>query len=149
MLCMDTIRKKMYHSIHCHIYSEMDFLREIDDMLMSSTSSSEAEADERQVRHAVRRPYRTYRRSKVDDYDDVDFRKYFRLHKEAFWRLHAMVRNSIDGDSHGLKLLKRSPNVWLLVAALLVRANVVRKYAAKDKCSKPKRRRNQFNYVFE
>lgn len=75
----------------------MNFSRDIDEMVMSSTSTSEEE-DMRHVEHAVRRPYRTYCRAQVDDFDDVDFRKYFRLNKDAFWRLYAMVHDGIDGD---------------------------------------------------
>lgn len=75
----------------------MDFINEIDDMLMSPLPSSSEDEIEVEVRPA-RRPYRTYDRAAVQDYDDVDFRKYFRLNKAAFWRLHGIVRETIEGD---------------------------------------------------
>lgn len=75
----------------------MNFLREVDEMMMSSSSSSEEEYV-RNVQSVMRRKYRNFARARVDDFDEVDFRKYFRLNKETFWRLHAMVRDSIEGD---------------------------------------------------
>lgn len=74
-------------------------------LMSSSSSSSEDEFLEMLTRQQMvnqrplRRMYRMYTRACVDDYDDVDFRKYFRLQKEAFWRLHSMVRQELDGDN--------------------------------------------------
>lgn len=80
----------------------MDFIREIDEMLMSSSSEDELLEELAQQQMVIQRPprrmYRMYTRACVDNYDDVDFRKYFRLKKEAFWRLHSMVRQHSDGD---------------------------------------------------
>lgn len=72
----------------------MDFIDEINEMVMSS---EEDEENEENV--VVRRPYRTFERSIVADFDDVDFYKYFRLRKNAFWRLHGMVCDAIGGDA--------------------------------------------------
>lgn len=72
----------------------MDFINEINEMVMSS---EEDEENEENV--VVRRPYRTFERSTVADFDDVDFYKYFRLRKNAFWRLHGMVCDTISGDT--------------------------------------------------
>lgn len=72
----------------------MNVIRRIDQMMMSSSSEDEDEFEQR-----VRRPYHLFQRSTVDSYDDVDFHKYFRLHKSAFWRLHDMIRADIDGDT--------------------------------------------------
>lgn len=74
----------------------MDFINEINDMLMTS-SSSEGEHDVEQVAR-LRRPYRMFDRNTVDKFDDVDFHKYFRITKNVFWRLHDMIRVDIDGD---------------------------------------------------
>lgn len=83
----------------------MEFIREIDEMVLSSSSSSAEDeflgmlAQQHMVnRRPPRRKYRMYTRACVVDYDDVNFRKYFRLKKEAFWRLHSMVRQELDGD---------------------------------------------------
>lgn len=77
----------------------MDFLNEMDEMLMSSSSESE---DEGARQPTGRRYYRTFIRAKVEDFDNVEFRRYFRLNKDAFWRLHSLVHDSIDGDRRRL-----------------------------------------------
>lgn len=69
----------------------MDFIDEINEMLMSSEEEEEYEG-------VVRRPYRNFQRSTVDDFDDADFLRYFRLRKNAFWRLHGMVCDRLRGD---------------------------------------------------
>lgn len=71
----------------------MDFIDEINEMLMSS-SEEEIEVEVR----PDRRTYRIFERTIVEDYDNVDFRMYYRLNKAAFWRLHGMVRETIEGD---------------------------------------------------
>lgn len=71
----------------------MDFIDEIDEMVMSS-SEDEIEVEVR----PDRRTYRIFERAIVEDYDDVDFRMYYRLNKAAFWHLHGMVRETIEGD---------------------------------------------------
>lgn len=76
---------------------ENAILMEINALLMSSSSSDEdEEVDRREVR--IRRPYRMMQRVNVECYDDVDFRKYFRMNKNAFFRLLDLVRDDIDGD---------------------------------------------------
>lgn len=70
---------------------------DIDGLLMSSSSSSSDEEEEVQ-RRVNRRPYRMMERAKVDHYDDVDFRKYFRLNKNAFHRLLNLVHDDIEGN---------------------------------------------------
>lgn len=77
-----------------NILIEMDFIADINQILCSS--EEDEEGIERPVR--VRRPYRMLARSTVDDYDDVDFRKYFRLSKPAFWHVHGAVRDVLGGD---------------------------------------------------
>lgn len=77
-----------------YILREMDFIREINRILHSS--EEDEDGIERPVR--VRRSYRMLERSTVDDYDDVDFRKYFRLSKNAFWHVHGIVRDVLEGD---------------------------------------------------
>ena len=79
----------------------MDFINEINEMVMSSSSEDDAEIFEEQETRNQRSPrpqYRMSRRACVADYDDIDFRKYFRLKKEAFWRLHSMVVQDLDGN---------------------------------------------------
>lgn len=71
----------------------MDFMNQIDCILMISSSSEDEE-----VVHRVRRPYRTLSRSTVKSFDVVDLQKYFRLTKNAFWRLHSTVRDVLEGD---------------------------------------------------
>lgn len=72
----------------------MDFIREINRILCSS------EEDEEGIEPPgrVRRSYRMLARSTVDEYDDVDFRRYFRLSKNAFWYVHSLVRVAVEGD---------------------------------------------------
>ena len=68
-------------------------------MSSSSSSSSSDEDDEvgrREVR--IRRPYRMMQRAKMKHYDDVDFRKYYRMKKSAFCRLLDLVREDIHGN---------------------------------------------------
>lgn len=78
----------------------MDFIREINEWVMSSEEEDDfvGEAERRVARLADRRPYRTLERSSVDDFDDVEFKRYFRLNKETFWKLHNMIEARIDGD---------------------------------------------------
>lgn len=45
-----------------------------------------------------RQPYRMVSRRTVNDFSDVDFRKYFRLQKDSFGVLLDLVRADIDGD---------------------------------------------------
>lgn len=60
------------------------------------SSEDEEDAFERPVR--VRRLYRLNGRTTVEDFDDVDFRRYFRLTKAAFWRVHGLVGDALQGD---------------------------------------------------
>lgn len=74
---------------------------DINELLMSSSSSSSNEELDEIVNHRevrVRCPYRMIQRSKVEWNDDVDFRKYFRMNKNAFLRLLDLVRDDIDGN---------------------------------------------------
>lgn len=72
----------------------MDFINEIDNMLMTSSSSED------EKNRVERRHYRTFPRKTVHDFDDVDFHMYSRVTKNAFWRLHRMTRYALDGDGH-------------------------------------------------
>lgn len=78
----------------------MDIIRELNEILWSSEEDDDfvGEDGRRAQRLAERREYRTLQRAVVDDFDDVEFHRYFRLKKESFWTLHAMVRERIDGD---------------------------------------------------
>lgn len=68
-------------------------------MSSSSSSSSSDEDDEVGRRDVhIRRPYRMMQRAKIEHYDDVDFRKYYRMNKNAFCRLLHLVRDDIDGN---------------------------------------------------
>lgn len=84
---------------------ENAIIMEIDTILMSSSSSSSSDEDEEAGRRQVhiRRPYRMMKRAKIECFDDVDFRKYFRINKNAFSRLLDLVRDDIEGD----------PNRWV------------------------------------
>lgn len=79
-----------------------NYMRIIIDALLMSSSSSSSSSDEddevgnREVR--IRRPYRIMQRAKIEYYDDVDFRKYFRTKKNSFCRLLDLVRDDIDGN---------------------------------------------------
>lgn len=73
--------------------SEMDFINEINEMLMTSSSS---DSSEEEYGRPQRRHYRMVARNTVDSFDDIDFGMYFRVTKRAFWRLHEMVCRSLD-----------------------------------------------------
>lgn len=45
-----------------------------------------------------RREYRIYGRKVVDDFDDTDFRRYFRLRKTTFWHLHSLDSEHVEAD---------------------------------------------------
>ncbi|XP_055839397.1 putative nuclease HARBI1 [Episyrphus balteatus] len=79
----------------------MDFINEINEIVMSSSSEDDVEIFEEEETRNQRSPRRQYRMSSracVADYEDIDFRKYFRLKKVAFRRLHSMVVQDLDGD---------------------------------------------------
>lgn len=71
----------------------MDFIDEIEEMLLSSSSD-----DEDDHRMFVRREYSLFERKTADSFDDVDFHKYFRVTKDAFRRLHQLVGANLNGN---------------------------------------------------
>lgn len=73
-----------------------DWLRYLDDMFGSSSEDEFGPPEN--VENAGRRQYRMRRRTTVDDYDDVDFRLYYRMDKPTFWVIHGLVREKLDGD---------------------------------------------------
>lgn len=78
----------------------MDIIRQLNEILWSSEEDDDfvGEDGRRAQQRAGRRVYHTLQRAVVDDFDEVEFHRYFRLKKESFWTLHAMVRERIDGD---------------------------------------------------
>lgn len=76
----------------------MDLLEEFEriENLLDAVSSSEEEFDGDAERG--RREYRMYQRKGVNDFDDKDFHRYFRVRKETFWYLHSLVGARIEGD---------------------------------------------------
>lgn len=76
----------------------MDFIRDMDNLLMEMDSSSSSDEDEVEEEAYGRRPYRMYTRNTVDSYDEIDFRRYFRLKKSTFWHLHGSIGAQIEGD---------------------------------------------------
>lgn len=79
----------------------MDVLREMREMLWESSSSTSSSSEDEGVvnrRRGERRMYRSEQRCTVDDFDDIEFHRYFRLSKAAFAKVLAMVRADLDGD---------------------------------------------------
>lgn len=71
----------------------MDVIREINEVCLSSEGSEDEEEVE-----VVRRPYSLQQRAVVSDLDDIEFHRYFRIAKSAFWKLHGLVQEALDGN---------------------------------------------------
>lgn len=81
--------------------AKMDFLDYLDDLDYVLGVVDDGEDVEGGVNgvNGRRREYRMYTRKTVDDFDEKDFRRYFRLAKNTFWHLHSLVAPMIEGDN--------------------------------------------------